>query len=148
MDYALAEKAVEKIIAETKSSQVLDAVVSYLFNHFEQYSWIGIYRVEGSDLVLGPWKGAHATEHTRIPVGTGICGAAAASGDVEVVGDVASDNRYLACFCSTRSEIVVPIKKQGMVVGEIDIDSDIPNVFTQKDSVFLQKIAEELSRYL
>ena len=79
--------------------------------------------------MLGPWKGPQATEHVRIPIGEGICGAAAASGVTEVVDDVNADDRYLACFVSTRSEIVVPIAYEGRVVGEIDIDSDEPAAF-------------------
>jgi L-methionine (R)-S-oxide reductase len=97
--------------------------------------------VEGHDLVLGPWKGPEATEHVRIPVGHGVCGAAAASGMTEVVDDVHSDARYLACFPSTRSEIVVPIAFQGRVVGEIDIDSDRAAAFTEADRRFLERVA-------
>ena len=98
-------------------------------DRFDHYSWVGIYLVEGDDLVLGPWKGPQATEHVRIPIGQGICGAAAASGETEIVDDVNTDERYLACFVSTRSEIVVPIAYEGRVVGEIDIDSDVPGAF-------------------
>jgi len=57
------------------------------------------------------------------------------------VSDVNKDDRYLSCFVSTRSEIVVPIKKKGEVIGEIDIDSDVPNAFNNKDAIFLEKIA-------
>jgi GAF domain-containing protein len=108
----------------------------------EHYSWVGIYLVEGDDLVLGPWKGPEATEHVRIPVGEGICGAAAASGQTEVVDDVNADPRYLACFPSTRSEIVVPIAYEGQVVGEIDIDSDQPAAFGEDDRAFLERVAQ------
>lgn len=78
----------------------------------------------------------------RIPVGQGICGAAAATGRTEVVDDVNADPRYLACFPSTRSEIVVPISHEGRVVGEIDIDSDRPAAFGQADRAFLERVAE------
>ena len=74
---------------------------------------MGIYFVEGDELALGPWHGPQATEHVRIPVGQGVCGAAAASGETEIVDDVNADDRYLACFLSTRSEIVVPIVYDG-----------------------------------
>ena len=73
---------------------------------------LGIYLVKGDDLVLGSWKGKQATEHTKIPLGKGVCGSAAQSGKTEVVDDVSKDSRYLSCFLSTRSEIVVPIKKK------------------------------------
>jgi GAF domain-containing protein len=82
-----------------------------------------------------------ATEHTRIPVGQGVCGAAAASGVTEIVDEVNADPRYLACFPSTRSEIVVPIAVDGRVVGEIDIDSDRPAAFGDDDREFLEQVA-------
>ncbi|MBI3975881.1 MAG: GAF domain-containing protein [Armatimonadetes bacterium] len=117
------------------------AVVAYLQAAFPHYSWVGIYWVDGSDLVLGPWQGPAATEHVRIPIGTGVCGAAAASGRTEVVDDVSRDARYLACFASTRSEIVVPIITQGRVIGEIDIDSDRLAAFGPEDQRFLEAVA-------
>ena len=123
------------------ADEVLRDVVAFLHDRFEHYSWVGIYLVEGDDLVLGPWKGPEATEHVRIPVGQGICGAAAASGQTEIVDDVNADPRYLACFASTRSEIVVPISFEGRVVGEIDIDSDAPAAFGEDDREFLERVA-------
>ena len=120
---------------------VLQRVVDVLHDEVEHYSWVGIYLVEGDDLVLGPWRGPQATEHVRIPVGQGVCGAAAASGETEIVDDVNADPRYLACFPSTRSEIVVPISHEGRVVGEIDIDSDRPAAFGEDDRAVLERVA-------
>lgn len=120
---------------------VLQRVVDVLHDEIEHYSWVGVYLVEGDDLVLGPWRGPQATEHVRIPVGQGVCGAAAASGETEIVDDVNADPRYLACFPSTRSEIVVPISHEGRVVGEIDIDSDRPAAFGEDDRVLLERVA-------
>ena len=127
------------------ADDVLREAVELLQEGFEHYSWVGIYLVEGDDLVLGPWQGPEATEHVRIPVGEGICGAAAATGRAEVVDDVNADPRYLACFPSTRSEIVVPIAYEGRVVGEIDIDSDRPAAFGAEDRAFLERVAELLA---
>jgi GAF domain-containing protein len=129
------------------AEEVLQAVVDVLHDRIDHYSWIGIYLVEGDDLVLGPWNGPEATEHVRIPVGQGVCGAAAASGQTEVVDDVNADPRYLACFPSTRSEIVVPIAYEDTVVGEIDIDSDRPAAFGEDDRVFLARVALLVSPY-
>ena len=123
------------------ADEVLREVVAVLYERFDHYSWVGIYLVEDGDLVLGPWQGPEATEHVRIPIGQGICGAAAASGTTEIVDDVNADARYLACFPSTRSEIVVPIAYQGRVVGEIDIDSDRPAAFGPEDRTFLERVA-------
>jgi L-methionine (R)-S-oxide reductase len=127
------------------ADDVLREVVALLHDRFEHYSWVGVYLVEGDDLVLGPWRGPEATEHVRIPVGQGICGAAAASGRTEIVDDVNADERYLACFPSTRSEIVVPISFEGRVVGEIDIDSDEPAAFGEGDREFLERVATLIS---
>jgi L-methionine (R)-S-oxide reductase len=141
-DYNGALEAVDRMLnRETEADEVLRQTVDLLHDRFDHYSWVGIYFVEGDDLVLGPWKGPQATEHVRIPVGQGVCGAAAASGVTEVVDDVNADERYLACFASTRSEIVVPIVYEGRVVGEIDIDSDRPAAFNGDDGAFLERVA-------
>jgi L-methionine (R)-S-oxide reductase len=136
---------VNELLPEIERARDLQEVVDLLHDHVEHYSWVGIYLVEGDDLVLGPWKGPEATEHVRIPVGQGVCGAAAATGQTEVVDDVNADPRYLACFPSTRSEIVVPIARDGRVIGEIDIDSDSPAAFGDADREFLERVAESVA---
>jgi L-methionine (R)-S-oxide reductase len=140
--YRGALEAVDRIVnRESDADAVLRKTVEVVHDRIEHYSWVGIYLVEGDDLVLGPWRGPEATEHVRIPIGHGICGAAAASGVTEIVDDVNADERYLACFLSTRSEIVVPISYEGRVVGEIDIDSDVPSAFGQEDRALLERVA-------
>jgi len=119
--------------------------VDLLHDRFPHYDWVGVYWVDGTDLVLGPWTGPEATEHTRIPIGTGVCGAAAASGRTEIVPDVNADPRYLACFASTRSEIVVPIFEGGEVIGEIDIDGSDLDAFDETDARFLEEVAALLA---
>jgi GAF domain-containing protein len=147
-DYSGALEAVDRILnRESEADEVLRKTVEVLHDRFEHYSWVGIYLVEGEELVLGPWKGPEATEHVRIPIGQGICGAAAASGRTEVVDDVGTDERYLACFPSTKSEIVVPITYEGRIVGEIDIDSDRPGAFGAEDRVFLERVALLISAH-
>lgn len=146
MDYKTAEKKIQKIVSN--SDKRLEDVVNFLHDNFVHYSWVGIYIVEGKDLVLGPWKGPHATEHVRIPIGHGICGSAASTGKTEIIPDVKTDSRYLSCFITTRSEIVIPIKKDGKILGEIDIDSDKKNAFALDDKVFLEKIADMLKEHI
>lgn len=141
LNYDDAGNKFNEIILENEESWILNDVVDFLYKNFDKYSWVGIYIVREDTLVLGPWKGKQATEHIQIPIGSGVCGSAAKSGKTELVSDVNKDDRYLACFVSTRSEIVVPIKKKGEVIGEIDIDSDVPNAFNNKDVIFLEKIA-------
>ena len=143
-----AQEAIDRILNRGGTDeQVLQEVVDVLQDRVDHYSWVGVYLVDGDDLVLGPWQGPQATEHARIPVGQGVCGAAAASGETEVVDDVNADSRYLACFASTRSEIVVPIAHEGRVVGEIDIDSDRPAAFGETDRAFLERVAHQISRH-
>ena len=145
-DYGAALETVEGVVHEqTEADEVLRQAVDILYERFDHYSWVGIYFVEEGDLVLGPWRGPQATEHVRIPIGQGVCGAAAASGRTELVYDGNADERYLACFPSTRSEIVVPIVYEGQVVGEIDIDSDTPAAFGDEDRTFLERVATLIS---
>jgi GAF domain-containing protein len=124
--------------------RALDAAVRML-RMVPRYSWVGIYVVEGDWLVLKAWDGPRATEHVRIRVGEGVCGSAAKTGRIENVPDVSRDERYIACFPETRSEIVVPIKVRGKVVAEIDIDSDEPAAFGERDEKLLRRLAEALA---
>jgi len=145
--------AVDRAVnAEATPSGVLERTVELLHDRFAHYSWVGIYLVVGDDLVLSAWRGPQETEHVRIPIGQGICGAAAASGQTERVDDVAADSRYLACFPSTRSEIVVPILDPApgprRVLGEIDIDSHLPAAFDEGDRDFLELVARMISTRL
>lgn len=143
-----AMNAIRQAVAEAPGLEAAaQRAVEELHERFPHYDWVGIYWVDanGTDLVLGPWIGPEATEHTRIAIGTGICGAAAASGQTEIVDDVDADPRYLACFASTRSEIVVPILAEGQVVGEIDIDGNDRAAFDETDRIFLEEIAALLA---
>jgi GAF domain-containing protein len=118
--------------------------VTLLERDMASYAWVGIYRLFGNELVLGPYVGK-PSPHTRIPLGLGICGAAAAEKATIIVDDVHSDPRYLACSIDTRSEIVVPILRGGAVLGEIDVDSDQPAAFGPEDRRLLETIAEALA---
>jgi GAF domain-containing protein len=139
--YKYAEKKVREIL-KTKEFTIIQDLVNILYNTFDKYNWIGIYFVKDNYLLLGPWKGEKSTNHTEIPIGKGICGSAAKSGKTELINNVNNDKRYLACFANTKSEIVVPIKKNSKIIGEIDIDSDRDNSFNNKDKEFLEKIAK------
>jgi GAF domain-containing protein len=123
-----------------------ELVCEELYQRFEHYSWVGIYVVEGDELVLSAWAGEEETEHTTIKVGEGICGLAAATGRTEVVPDVTEREEFIACFPTTKSEIVVPIHGPEGVLGEIDIDSDWLDAFDERDRAFLEDVAERLAR--
>ena len=145
-DYEAVAADIEQLAAtEEDSDAIVRGAVEAIHDRLDTYSWVGIYFVEDEELVLGPWQGPSATDHVRIPIGQGVCGAAAASGVTEIVDDVNADPRYLACFPSTRSEIVVPVLYEGSVVAEIDVDSDAPAAFGEADRVFLERVASAIS---
>ncbi|MGQ0734914.1 MAG: GAF domain-containing protein [Acidobacteriota bacterium] len=125
-------------------AEALQAAVTVLKREVPDYSWVGIYLMEGDELVLGPFLGK-PSPHTRIALDTGICGAAATEGRTIIVDDVAADPRYLACSLETRSEIVVPIIRSAEIVGEIDIDSDQPGAFDARDRALLEEVASALA---
>lgn len=135
-------------ISGTPSDHVLENVVKLLRANSDHYDWVGIYLTKGDSLILAAYAGVAETEHVMIPIGQGICGLAAKQGATVVVPDVSKDPRYLMCFPSTRSEIVVPIKARNKVLGEIDIDSDRLSAFTTRDKEILEQAATLLASYL
>ena len=137
-------KQLEKEAQPLNFPKIVDGAVKFLRKNIKHYNWVGVYMIEGEELVLRAWDGPEATQHVRIPIGAGICGLAAREKRTIIVGDVNADPRYLACFPYTRSEIVVPIFKDGKVIGEIDIDSDTLHAFTEKDRSFLEQVANFL----
>jgi len=124
--------------------------VSIIAARLPYYNWVGFYMLDPGDesvLALGPYRGA-PTDHVRIPVTEGICGAAVAQGETVIVADVSADPRYLACSIETRSEIVVPIRANGKIVGEIDIDSHRRDAFDAEDRSFLEECAAVVGGFL
>ena len=144
---------IQRVIAQAPDGlAAMRETVTLLKSRLPHYTWAGIYLLEGDELVLGPYLGK-PSPHTRIPLGRGICGAAATERATIVVDDVNSDPRYLACSIETRSEIVVPIiaaegpgKDSGRVLGELDIDSDQPAAFGPADRELLEAVAAALAR--
>jgi L-methionine (R)-S-oxide reductase len=118
--------------------------VNILKQKMPDYSWVGIYLLDGDHLQLGPFLG-QPSPHSRIPLNQGICGAAATHRETIIVDDVDADPRYLACSLETRSEIVVPILKGTRVLGEIDIDSDKKAAFGPADRELLEAAADMLA---
>ena len=141
---ALAER-LEKIIRSGSQKKAITDFVCRELRKIPHYMWVGIYVLEGQELTLASWSGPSATQHVRIPVGTGICGAAVSAKETVVVPDVTQDSRYLQCFLNTKSEIVVPIIKDGSAIAEIDIDSDKLDAFGTTDREYLAWVAMELS---
>jgi len=131
-------------------AELQEFCVSRIAESLPHYNWVGFYMLDISDpdvLVLGPFHGA-STEHVRIPVTQGICGAAVAQGKAIIVEDVTSDPRYLACSLETKSEIVVPIRVDGQIVCEIDIDNHSRSAFGGEDRVFLEECAAIVGQFI
>lgn len=154
----MANRAFENIVSEIRRFaatakdflSLQEFCVQIIAEQLPDYNWVGFYMLDPEDdavLVLGPYRGA-ATEHIRIPVTEGICGAAVAHGQTVIVDDVFADPRYLACSIETKSEIVVPIRVDERIVGEIDIDSHTLNAFGPEDRSFLEQCAEVLGQFL
>jgi GAF domain-containing protein len=144
---AALESITAALSAEHDAQSGMETTVRLLAQHLPDYTWTGIYVLEGNELCLGPYVGK-PSPHTRIPLGRGICGAAAAEKQTIVVDDVNADPRYLACSIETRSEIVVPIMHDGEVLGELDIDSDRPAAFDAHDRELLEAVAARLAPIL
>jgi GAF domain-containing protein len=110
----------------------------------QPYTSVYLYMLHGNELVLEAYAGRQ-TEHTRIPVGTGVCGTAVASGQDQNVPDVSAIGNYLACNAGTRSELVVLIRRGSIILGQIDIDSDLPNPFTPAEEAAVKQVADALA---
>jgi GAF domain-containing protein len=143
----LADDVAKQIAAAPDRRAAMESAVAALKAALPHYSWVGIYLLEGDELVLGPYLGK-PSPHTRIPLNRGICGAAASQKATIIVDDVNSDPRYLACSLETKSEIVVPIMRGEQVLGEIDIDSDRPAAFGASDRALLEAVAAAIAKLL
>lgn len=122
--------------------QLLESNVPY-------YNWVGFYFKNGDkdELKLGPYVGA-PTDHTIIPFGKGICGQVAVSNKNFVVPDVAAQDNYIACSITVKAEIVVPIFVNGENIGQIDIDSNTLDPFTEADERFLEFVCGKVAEML
>jgi GAF domain-containing protein len=108
------------------------------------YTSVYLYMLHGGELVLEAHSGRE-TEHVRIPVGRGVCGVAVATGEDQNVGDVSAAGHYLACNLETRSELVVLIRRGPLVLGQIDVDSDVEGRFADDEVEAVRKVAEALA---
>lgn len=127
---------------ETQDPDVLGAtLIEALAEELPQASWLGIYWLRGQELVLGPFRGTE-TEHTRIPVGTGVCGTAIVEDEDQLIDDVREVDNYLACSADVKSELVVLIRSRGIVVGQIDIDGTAVAAFDEDDLCVVRAVAD------
>ncbi len=127
----------------------LHMVCQLLKNNVEHYDWVGFYFKNGDkeELKLRTYSGIE-TDHEIIPFGKGICGQVAISNENFVVPDVQAQDNYLSCSINVKSEIVIPLFKNGENIGQIDIDSDTPDPFSEKDERFLEFVNLEVAKIL
>ncbi|WP_441001078.1 GAF domain-containing protein [Fodinibius sp. SL11] len=142
-------KTVSKIVdgEDASRDEKLQQICELLAENVEVFDWVGFYLVDPDadrELVLGPYVGEE-TDHTRIPFGKGICGQAAETNETFVVQDVSQEDNYLACSVHVQAEIVVPIKKNGEFVAELDIDSHTKDSMTEGHRKVLEKVCELVS---
>ena len=151
MPFTTLKPQIETIISSTEKStderlknicELLEAEISY-------YNWVGFYFKNGdkNELKLGPYVG-EPTDHTIIPFGKGICGQVAVSNENFVVPDVAAQDNYIACSITVKAEIVIPIFINGENMGQIDIDSNTPDPFTEADERFLEFVCKKVASML
>ncbi len=135
--------------SDLKTDIRLQQVCELLKNSVPYYDWVGFYFKNGDkeELKLGPYAGA-PTDHTIIPFGKGICGQVAVSNQTFVVPDVKAQDNYIACSIAVKAEIVVPLFVHGENIGQIDIDSNTPDPFTEEDERFLEYVNAEVSKIL
>lgn len=139
------------IISDTNSSinERLLSICEVLESNIPYYNWVGFYFRNGEkeELKLGPYVGA-PTDHTIIPFGKGICGQVAVSNQNFVVPDVSAQDNYIACSITVKAEIVVPIFVNGNNIGQIDIDSNTIDPFTEADERFLEFVCAQVASIL
>lgn len=129
---------------ETDAVALMATVVCELHNADTRFDWTGFYRVVAPDLLkIGPYQGGHGC--LVIPFSRGVCGAAARTGEVQLVADVDAFPGHIACASSTRSEIVLPVRDAaGRVIAVLDIDSDEPEAFDESDAKGLARILRDV----
>ena len=143
--------AIETIIAAPNQDAALkmQQICQVLQDTIDYYDWVGFYFKNGDkrELKLGPYVG-EPTDHTIIPFGKGICGQVAESNQNFVVPDVQAQDNYIACSLTVKSEIVVPMFKNGENIGQIDIDSNTPDPFTEEDERLLEWVNQKVAEIL
>ncbi len=150
MNFEILKPKVLEIVSKSISvDKKLLQLCELLEANIDYYNWVGFYFKNGNknELKLGPYVG-EPTDHIIIPFGKGICGQVAVSNENFVVPDVAAQDNYIACSIIVKAEIVIPIFVNGENIGQIDIDSNTPDPFTESDERFLEFVCKEVSNLL
>ena len=144
MTFDVLKPKITALISDSNSKDLtLQLICNLLKAEIPYYDWVGFYFKNGNknELKLGPYSGT-PTDHTIIPFGKGICGQVAVSNQNFVVPDVKAQDNYIACNISVKSEIVVPLFVNGKNIGQIDIDSNTTDPFTDADERFLEFVCQ------
>jgi L-methionine (R)-S-oxide reductase len=147
-NYELVKKQLRALIHDEKNQIANLSNTSALLNQFlDRINWVGFYLMDGNnELVLGPFQGLPAC--IRIPVGKGVCGAAAKDKKTVRVNDVNQFPGHIACDAASQSEIVIPLIKNGQLIGVLDIDSPEKNRFDEMDQEKLEEFVDVLMEYI
>lgn len=146
-NYQLVIKQMEHLVEDEPNRIANLANTAALLHQFlEGINWVGFYLLDGDELVLGPFQGLPAC--VRIPMGKGVCGTAAQRKETIRVADVQQFPGHIACDSASRSEIVVPVIKDGELLGVLDIDSPGEDRFDQVDQQWLEQLIARLTEYL
>lgn len=141
--YRLLEQQIAAILdGESDVISNLSNVSAVLNGALREINWVGFYLMKNGSLLLGPFQGNLACVH--IQIGRGVCGTAVQQGTTQLVEDVHAFPGHIACDSASNSEIVIPLKKDGKILGVLDIDSPVFSRFDQDDKMHLEKIAELL----
>ncbi|WP_342598624.1 GAF domain-containing protein [Psychrobacillus sp. FSL H8-0483] len=146
-NYTMLSKQLDALLTgETNAIANLSNASALLNQFFDQINWVGFYLMENGELVLGPFQGLPAC--VRIPLGRGVCGTAATNKETVIVPDVHAFPGHIACDAASQSEIVLPILKDGKLIGVLDIDSPIKDRFSDQDAAGLEQFIEVLVKHI
>ncbi len=148
IDYAQVSRTLAALTeGETDQVALMATMVCELHHADDRFDWTGFYRVTAPEMLrIGPYQGGHGC--LKIPFSRGVCGAAARTGRVQLVGDVNAFDGHIACASSTLSEIVLPVHDEaGQLIGVLDIDSNQPDAFTQVDAAGLTRLLAQVFRH-
>lgn len=143
VDYPTLARTVAALTEGEDDAVALMATLACEIHHSDdRFDWTGFYRVTAPGLLkIGPYQGGHGC--LVIPFSSGVCGACARSGETQLVPDVEAFPGHIACASSTRSELVLPVRdRSGAIIAVLDIDSDLPDAFTEADATALQDILD------
>lgn len=146
-NYNLLEKQVSSLIEdESNLIAILSNISALLNDSIDQINWVGFYLIENEALILGPFQGHPACVH--IAIGKGVCGTAVSEEQTQLVDDVNAFPGHIACDANSKSEIVVPLRKNNQIIGVLDIDAPITSRFTDVDKNGLEQIVARIEKQI